>query len=74
MTLPDGCSEFLGRVVKPNKSLYGLRQSPRVFNQPLMSKLTAFGLKRCASDPCIFRLTSLNGKEDLLEYMSMTLS
>ena len=42
LTLPDGCGEFSGRVVKLNKSLYGLRQSPRVFNHYLMSKLTAF--------------------------------
>ena len=63
MTLPDGCGEFSGRVVKLNKSLYGLRQSPRVFNQLLMSKLTPFNIKRCASDPCIFRFTSLDGKE-----------
>ena len=36
--LPQGCRNMSGRV------LYGLRQSPRVFNQRLMQKLLDFGL------------------------------
>lgn len=28
-----------------------------------MSNLVAYGIKQCEPDPCIFRLTSLDGKE-----------
>jgi len=61
--LPQGCMNRSGRVVRLNKALYGLRQSPRVFNQLLMQKLLDFGLERCAVDPCIFRRMSPGMKE-----------
>ena len=61
--LPDGCGPMSGKVMRLNKALYGLRQSPRVFNQLLMQKLLDFGLERCAVDPCIFRLMSPGLKE-----------
>lgn len=63
LTLPDGYDEFSNRVLKFNKSIYGLRHSPRVFNQLFISKIVAFGIKQCGSDPCVFRLTSLTGEE-----------
>lgn len=36
-----------GKVVPPNKTSCGLRQSPRVFNKLLMQKLLKLGLERC---------------------------
>lgn len=56
LILRDGCDEFSGRVLKLNKSLYGLRQSLGAFNQLLMSKFVVFGLKGCASDPFVVRV------------------
>lgn len=44
------------------KSLYVLKQSTWVFNQLLMSKLLSLGLVSCKSDPCVFRLMSLDGR------------
>lgn len=54
---------FKARSWELNKCLYGLRQSPRVFDQLLMSRFVASGFKQCESDPCIFRLTSLDRRE-----------
>lgn len=34
--LPDGYVKLSGGAVKLNKSFYGLRQSPRLFNQLLI--------------------------------------
>ena len=36
------------------KSLYGLRQSPRLFNQHLHASLTTLGFKACTFDPCLY--------------------
>ena len=37
------------------KSLYGLCQSPRLFNQHLDSTLTKLGWTSCTFDPCLYR-------------------
>ena len=42
--------------MKLNRSLYGLRQSPRVFNKLLVSKVLEYGLEKFGADPCVFRL------------------
>ena len=62
LKLPEGCDELSGKIVKLNRSLYGLRQSPRVFHKLLMSKLVGFGLERFATDPCVFRLMDSDKK------------
>ena len=36
------------------KSLYGLRQSPRLFNQHLHASLTKVGFTACTFDPCLY--------------------
>jgi len=46
--LPDGL------VVKLNKTLYGLKQSPMEWNNTLNEFLTNYGLKRCEADKCIY--------------------
>ena len=40
------------------KTLYGLRQSPRRFNQHLDGTLTKLGWKSCIFDPCLYRHTT----------------
>jgi hypothetical protein len=50
--LPDGL------VVKLNKTLYGLKQSPMEWNNTLNEFLTNYGLKRCEADKCIFHRES----------------
>ena len=42
------------QVLKLNKTLYGLRQSPRAFWKYITEKLEKCGLKQSKFDPCLF--------------------
>ena len=41
-------------VCKLNKSLYGLKQSPRCWNQNFVESVKSLGFKQGQADPCIF--------------------
>ena len=41
-------------VCRLKKNLYGLKQSPRCWNQALHAQLTEMGFKQTPSDPCIY--------------------
>ena len=43
---------------KQNRSLYGLKQSPRCWNEALNSQLKKMHFKQLENDPCIYTLTS----------------
>ena len=45
-------------VCKLKRSLYGLKQSPRCWNQTLHTQLMEMGFKQTPSEPCIY--TSLS--------------
>lgn len=51
---PDGVEKSSDIVWKLNKSLYGLKQSPRIWYLTLAKVLTDNGFKSCVSDPCLF--------------------
>jgi hypothetical protein len=55
MRQPSGFKEKgkEGKVCKLQKSLYGLRQAPRIWRNLLEQILTKFGLKPLKSDPCL---------------------
>ena len=66
-------------VYKLERSLYGLSQSPALWNDTLNESLTVFGWKRTQSDPCVYVYTSGNiivdqilGSTDKKIYQSMT--
>ena len=42
------------QVLKLNKTLYGLRQSPRAFWKYITEKLEKCGLQQSKFDPCLF--------------------
>ena len=44
-------------VCKLNRSLYGLKQSPRCWNEALNSQLKKMYFKQLENDPCIYTLT-----------------
>ena len=46
------------------KSLYGLKQSPRLFNQHLHNTLTKLGWESCVFDPCLYK--HIKGKAYLI--------
>ena len=64
MTQPEGSikrgEEHL--VCKLHKSIYGLKQSPRCWNQVLDEHLTKLNFQKSSSDPCIY--TSRNNQTD----------
>lgn len=47
------------------KSIYGLKQSPRCWNQELHEHLTNFCFERCKSEPCIYK-GNVDGQKVLL--------
>jgi len=51
--MPKGF-EKPGKVLKLKKSLYGLRQAPRLFWKYLTEKMEACGMKQSRLDPCLF--------------------
>ena len=60
MKQPEGL-EVKGKehlVCKLNRSLYGLKQSPRCWNETLNSQLKKMHFKQLENDPCIYTLTS----------------
>ena len=54
MRQPIGFEDSTERVCKLNKSLYGLKQSPRCWNNRFKQFLLEFKLEQSASDPCIY--------------------
>lgn len=54
MKVPDGLNIKPGRVCCLKRSIYGLKQSPRQWNQKLVSVLIQIGLKQSSADPCMF--------------------
>ena len=56
MQQPDGyIQQGKGRLVcKPNKSLYGLKQSPRCWNKVFTEFMKSIGFTQSSADPCIY--------------------
>ena len=48
-------------VCRLRKSIYGLKQSPRCWNQALDAQLKLMGFKQSTSDPCIYTSTTESG-------------
>ena len=57
---PPGCGEISGKVVKLERSLYGLRQSSRTWHNHLMRGLKCLGFESCAADAYVMRLIEYN--------------
>ena len=55
MKLLPGCGTMSGKVVRLNKSLYGLKQASRTFYKRLMSDLKRIGFEQSLSDPRVLR-------------------
>ena len=58
-----------GKVLKLNKTLYGLRQSPRMFWKYLTKAMGACGIRVSDFDPCMFigkRVIAVASLDDIL--------
>ena len=60
--MPEGLAQFNSSgdrlCVKLKKSLYGLRQAPRIWNALLTQWLVDYGFKQSEFDPCLFVYSS----------------
>ena len=54
MKQPPGFDDGSGRVCKLLKGLYGLKQSPRTWNEKLDTHLREAGLRRSDADHCVY--------------------
>uniref|UniRef100_A0A5S6Q667 Reverse transcriptase Ty1/copia-type domain-containing protein n=1 Tax=Trichuris muris TaxID=70415 RepID=A0A5S6Q667_TRIMR len=50
----EGFEDGTNRVCRLNRSLYGLKQSPRCWNKKLVDFFEKKRIKRSAADPCLF--------------------
>ena len=56
LRLPKGCGDLSGKVVRLNKSLYGLKQASRTCHAYLTTCLKSLGFEQYMTDVCVFRL------------------
>jgi len=62
MEQPEGISKKEGFVCKLNKSIYGLKQSPRCWNQKFTNFMKQNNFIQSTEDPCLFIKTVGNEK------------
>ena len=65
MKLPGGCGDMSGKIVRLNRSLYGLKQSGRQWAELLVETVVKYGMEQCRTDPCVFRMV-VDGKVQLI--------
>ena len=65
MKLPDGCGDMSGKIIRLNRSLYGLKQSGRQWAGLLVETVVEFGMEQSRADPCVFRMV-MDGKVELI--------
>ena len=56
LRLPKRCGSLSGKIVRLNKSLYGLKQASRSWHAHLTTYLKTLGFQHCLAGPCVFRL------------------
>jgi hypothetical protein len=54
MRQAEGYEDGTGRVCRLVKTLYGLKQAGREWNEQLDEKLKSYGYKRLLTDPCVY--------------------
>ena len=54
MRIPEGSGEYTGKLVRLRRSLYGLKQASRVWNELLDAELQKIGYIRIHADFCIY--------------------
>lgn len=68
MKIPEGMKDKHppGSVYRLLKTLYGIKQAPRAWNEDLNNSIMAMGYKRCMKDSCVYIKTSQTGKQIII--------
>lgn len=69
MKIPEGMKRSVNLVCKLNKTLYGLRQAPRAWNQVFDEFIRNLGLQQSELDKCLYSGTFGQGKVYILLYV-----
>lgn len=69
LQLPEGAYTDDKNIVKLNKSLYGLKKSPKYWNDKFNSVIVRQGFERSKSDSCLYTKCSGDSKTHLLIYV-----
>ncbi len=69
MNQPEGLDDKTGRVCRLRRSLYGLKQSPRCWNQALHERLLKIGFQQLGADACVYRRRTADGQQVLAVYV-----
>ena len=64
MKLPGRCVDWSGKIVRSNRSLYGLKQSGRQWAGLLVETVVKCVMEQCRTDPC-FRMV-VDGKVEVI--------
>lgn len=69
MYYPDGVENKSGKVLKLNKSIYGLKKSPKNWNEKINSFLEKENFIRSKNDYCLYVKTSGNDRTFIVLYV-----
>lgn len=69
MRVPPGLRVEKGQVCRLRKSLYGLKQSARVWNQKLNDVMKRLGFRQADADPCLYVRKTSGGTVYILVYV-----
>lgn len=69
MDQPEGFEDGTDRVCKLRKNLYGLKQSPRIWNDIFKDIMSNLKFQQSVADPCIFHRISNNEKLIVVLYV-----
>ncbi|KAG8703200.1 hypothetical protein FRC09_004302, partial [Ceratobasidium sp. 395] len=66
-----GFDDGLGNVLRLRRSIYGLKQAGRVWNEMFDRKLTAMGYTRLLTDSCVYRRIRKEGEQHLVAFLAI---
>lgn len=69
MVQPEGFQQGNGLVCRLNRSIYGLKQASRAWNDRFHQFVTSIGFKRSDNDPCLYIRSSGGEKVFLILYV-----
>lgn len=69
LKVPDGIEVPPGHVLKLEKSLYGLKQSPRAWNDRFDNFITSIGFQRSIADYCLYVLVKNETRAYIVLYV-----